>query len=539
MELKPNSEPQEFFLRLPDNILEAMCGGEAGGGKSHALIIYPILRGWYKHPQFKGIIFRQTFPQLEKSLIPRAQEIYGPLGGKWNGNEHVFDFKRSGGGKIWLSYLESKADAREHDTNEFNYIGFDELTHFDIDVYKYLLHRCRTSTAGLPNVVRCGATPGGKGNFWVYKRFVRPFPAGRRRLQETFEGKSIERTYVPIKLENNIDLIRENPNYVAQINMLPEAERRAKRGDWLAFTGQVFKEFRVVKLESEPPEALHVIPPFKIPAWWPRIIAIDWGYSAFTCVLWGAISPDSELIVYRIYLAKQTNISVWAKEIKDRSVGENIIAVVIDPSASKRFGHEKTITEQVSEALERPIENADNDRLGGKMLLHELFAWEQPEEPPPPPPYNEDEYHQCLQESPAAASAYLSRYQPYVKEILPKCKIFSSLDPLIEAIQVCDYDENKPEDVKEFDGDDPYDCVRYLAKIFHRYTKLSRTEFERLMKVNDVMRQYETSGDYSTFDRRMRRLERDEHARKSPVKRTRDFGNRSRFKRSSGFGHTN
>ena len=523
MEIKPNSEPQEFFLRLPDSVFEAMCGGEAGGGKSHSLICYPILRGWYKHPAFKGIIFRETFPQLEKSLIPKAQEIYEPLGGRWNGNEHVFDFKRVGGGKIWLSYLETDADAREHDTNEYNYIGFDELTHFKLTVYKYLLHRCRTSTQGLPNIVRCGATPGGEGNFWVYKRFVRPFPTGRRRLQEVFEGRTIERVYVPIKLENNVDLLRVNPNYVAQINLLPEAERRAKRGDWLAFTGQVFSEFRAVKLETEPPEALHVITPFKIPSWWPKVMAIDWGYTAYTCVLWGAISPDKELIIYRSYLAKQTNISVWSKEITQKSVGENILAIVIDPSASKRFGHDKTITEQVAAALGRPIENADNDRLGGKMLLHELFKWERSPPPEPPPPYDEEEYRRCLRESFASAKAYMDQYQPAPVEILPKCKIFSTCPELIEAIQICDYDENRPEDVKEFDGDDPYDCVRYLAKIYDRFTKLSAKEFEELIKVDLVMKQYELSGDYSTFDRSMRRLEADAKARTTPIKRVRGF----------------
>ena len=536
MELKPNSEPQEFFLRLPDSIFEAMCGGEAGGGKSHSLVTYPILRGWYKHPRFKGIIFRKTFPQLEKSLIPLAEAIYEPLGAKWNGNEHVFDFKKVGGGKIWLSYLETKADAREHDTNEYNYIAFDELTHFQIEVYKYLLHRCRTSTPGLPSVVRSGATPGGEGNFWVYKRFVRPFPKGRQRLRETTEGTTIERIYVPIKLENNLDLLRENPNYVAQINLLPEAERRAKRGDWLAFTGQVFKEFRAVKLESEPLNAIHVITPFKVPAWWPRVMAIDWGFTAYTCVLFGAISPVGELIVYREYLVKQANISTWAKELKSIMGFENIIACVIDPSASKRFGHEKTIKEQVSEAIGRDVEDADNDRLGGKMLLHELFNWSTTEIVHEKAIYDEEEYRRCVRESALASKEYLDQFRDPEPETLPKCKIFSTCSHTIEAIQVCDYDENKPEDVKEFDGDDPYDCLRYLAKVFHRYTKLSRVEFDRLVKIDNVMRQYEISQDYSTFNRNMSRLETEQRALSTSVPRNRDF-RRHRFQRVHGFGN--
>jgi hypothetical protein len=490
-EFKPNSDAQEFFLSLPDSIFEACCGGEAGGGKSASLIAYPILRGWHKHAAFKGILFRKTYPQLEKSLIPRAQEFYEPLGAKWNGNEHVFDFKKIGGGKIWLSYLETMNDAREHDTNEYNYMGFDEVTHFSEKVYRYLLHRCRTSTEGLPHIVRSGATPGGEGNFWVYKRFVKPLKAGRRILVERTEGTELKRIYVPIKLEDNVDLIRENPDYVAQINQLPDAERRAKRGDWLAFIGQVFKEFRPIKLEGEPENAIHVVSPFDIPHWWPRLVAIDWGYSALTFALFGAVSPEGELIIYREFARRFAYITEWARDIKTLMGSENIRAVVIDPSAAKQHGHEKTIKQQVEEIFGHPIESADNDRLGGKMLLHELLRWQQHE--------NMDEKN------------------------LPRIKIFSSCPQLVEAIQVCDYDENRSEDVKEFDGDDPYDTVRYLCKIYHRYINDSAYEFERVSARANILRRWEASGDYMAMARQMAKLETEERLASEPVKRIRDF----------------
>lgn len=490
-EFKPNSEAQEFFLSLPDSIFEACCGGEAGGGKSASLLAYPILRGWYQHPQFKGIIFRKTYPQLEKSLIPRAQEFYEPLGARWNGNEHVFDFKKVGGGKIWLSYLETMADAREHDTNEYNYMAFDEVTHFNDKVYKYLLHRCRTSVDGLPHVVRCGATPGGEGNFWVYKRFVKPWKQGRRVLVERADGAELKRIYVPIRLEDNVDLIRENPDYVAQINQLPDAERRAKRGDWLAFIGQVFKEFRPVKLDGEPTEALHVIQPFDIPHWWPRLVAIDWGFSALTFALFGAVSPDGELIVYREFSRRYAYITEWARDLRTLMAAENIRVTVIDPSAAKQHGHEKTIKQQVEEIFGRPVEAADNDRLGGKMLLHELLRWQ--------------------------------RHENVEEKILPKMKIFSSCPQVIEALQLCDYDEARPEDVKPFDGDDPYDTIRYLGKVYHRFINDSAFEFERVAKRAEILRQWEESGDYQTMARRMARLEAEEKSNSIGILRHRSF----------------
>ena len=535
-EFRPANEPQDFFLSLPDNIFEALCGGEAGGGKSDALLAYPIVKGWFKHPQFKGIIFRESFPALDKSLIPRAQELYGingkdKLGAKWNGQEHCFDFASIGGGKIWLSYIENKNDAMKHDTNEYNYVAWDELTHFDWEVYSYLLHRCRTSVSGLPAVIRAGATPGGKGNFWVYERFIKPYPEGRKTLVETLpSGRRLTRTFVKIKTSDNKYLLRENPNYVAQIEMLGGAESRAKQGDWLAFLGQVFTEFRARRFDGEPENALHVVEPFEIPAWWPRGFALDWGFDANTYGAWGAVSPNGRLYVYREYSARFTYISQWAADIKNLSKGENLRFRVIDPSAAKRLGYEKTIKQQVIEQTGMDFEDADNDRIGGKMLLHELLRWK-----PKPVTHNpvagydyETELRILRINGPEAVDDYRRSFLPEPPETnLPKLQIFSSCPMLIETIQLCSYDEKKTEDVKEFKGDDPYDDIRYLAKAYHRYITESLEESKRFQKVSAAHAALESTGDYGSFMRKMAGLEAEENQAGISVRRLRGFGRRT------------
>jgi len=70
---KPNHGKQELFLSLPDTIFEQFYGGAAGGGKSEALLMRPILRQWTDNNRFQGIILRRTYKELEESLIERSK----------------------------------------------------------------------------------------------------------------------------------------------------------------------------------------------------------------------------------------------------------------------------------------------------------------------------------------------------------------------------------------------------------------------------------------------------------------------------------
>lgn len=533
-EWRPNRRQTEF-LAMPTSIDEGFYGGAAGGGKSEVLLMDPIARQYHLHPRFHGIVFRRTFPELEESLIPRAKYLYERFGGVWNSNRKAFDFPS--GAVIRMSYLMTDDDAHSHQSAEYNYIAFDELTHYTQYQYLYLKTRCRSPAEGLPAYMRSGSNPGGPGHTWVFKRFVEPCETGHVLLRYLLpNGKYNRRMFIPAKLTDNPQMMKVNPEYESNLMSLPEAERRALLyGDWHAFSGQVFSEFRAKRLPfGEPENALHVIPPFDIPEWWPKIIVCDWGWSAMTWVGWGAISPENRAIVYREFTARKTYIEFWGADIARISQFDgNVKARVLDPSAWQERGEPKTIHQQICEATGWSWEKAVNDRIGGKLALHEMLRWEpRPAKYTPPGGYSEETEARIFRmHGEKAAVQYHASFLPQAPETnLPKLLIFDTCPYLIGAIQACIPKKTNPEDVEEFDGDDPYDGVRYMVKRVERYLHEARAEAKRRQSIESVLTKFQHDGDMTAFYRRMERLDAELAKKVIPLRRihaapgTRGFG---------------
>lgn len=516
---RPNAK-QARFIRIPWDVREALYGGAVGGGKTELGLKLPLLYKFHEHPNFHGIYFRRTYPELQDSIEPRAVPLYKAFGAEYNAQSHAFKFPS--GARIKLSHLAEDKDAHSHDSAEYNYIFFDELTHFTEYQYLYLLHRNRSARMDLPAFMRAAATPLREGHFWVKKRFIDPCKQGGVIIVDKITGN--KRIFIQAKLEDNINLMEAQPDYINQLMLLPEAERKAKLyGDWDAVSGQVFAEFRNRRYPDEPENACHVCEPFIIPEWWPRILAIDWGYSASTFAIWAAIAPDGRVFIYREYEVKKTTIHTWASDIARLSSGENIRAKIIDPSAKQNRGYEKTILQQASEIL-GPLECAENDRISGKTLIHEFLRWnKRPEKYIPKTGYSEEVAGKILRfHGEKAYNDYLDSFKPDVDEqVIPRLQIFNTCSRVIETIPICQYSEKRPEDVEEFSGDDPYDDLRYLLKAVDRYVKESKEEFERLGKLQDVMDEFKLrQNDYNYLHRAMERLEENESSRSFGVRRT-------------------
>ena len=531
---KPNRK-QEIFLSLPNSIFEGFYGGGNASGKSDVLLVYGLIHRWHENPTFKQVFMRRTFPELRNEIVPRSREIYPKFGATFNKTDMVWTFPRkdqfgSGmtneGAMIFLGHCEEESDVHKYDSMEINLFTPDELTSFSEYIYLYIgFTRVRTKVPELPAIIRAAGMPGGMGHTFVKKRFINPCPPGGKIIV----GKgNVKRFYVHSTV---VDNPHADPEYSARLDGIPsEAERKARKfGDWDAYQGQVFDEFRDRHYPDEPENALHVVPSFEIPVWWPKMIIGDWGFAAMTYIGYYAISPSKRMYLYRERNFLKTKISEWAPIVKDDMERDNPKIIKFCRSAGQDRGLEHTIQSQIEEELGRPIElsaNTPGSRIAGKMLLHEYLRWTQkPFIPPSEMPVYSEEYAMWILRNKGLPDyqAYLSIFNAHEPETnIPKLQIFCCKEKMhdghpnccpmmIDAIRACSYakpKDNKPaEDVAEFDGDDPYDDLRYACDSAERYFAESSREFDKIKKQEILTQILAGTQDWTGYYRNMRVVE--------------------------------
>lgn len=293
---------QAAFMARPE--YEALYGGAAGGGKSDALVAEALRQ--VNVPHYRGLILRRTFPQLE-ALISRSQELYPRAypRAKYNATEHVWRFPS--GARIFFGSMQREADKYAYQGKPYDFIGFDELTHFSDTQYTYLMSRNRPTGAGTRIYIRATANPGGVGHGWVKARFIDPAPP-MTRIRSAYQvvdpaGNTRQmmrdRIFVPSTVFDNAALLANDPNYLATLAMLPEAERDALLyGDWASFEGQVFREWRDDPAHYRDRLWTHVIAPFDPPRHWVCWRGFDFGYAKPFSVGWYLADEEGKL--YRV-----------------------------------------------------------------------------------------------------------------------------------------------------------------------------------------------------------------------------------------------
>ena len=536
---KPNRK-QALFLSLPITIKEGFYGGGAGSGKSDVLLVYGIVHKWHENPAFKQVFMRRTRPDLKKEIVGRTRELYSKFGATYNGTDMIWTFKRpdqfgsgmpNAGAQIFLAHCEEEKDVHNFDSMEISLFTPDELTNCTEYIYLYICQERNRAPkgSGLPSITRGAGMPGGIGHTFVKKRFVDPSPEGGKIIIGKGGNKRI---YIHATLKDNEEHI--DPTYAQSLDGRPEAERKAKKfGDWSAYLGQVFDEFRDKHYPDEPENAIHICEPFEIPNWWPKFVIGDWGFAAMCYIGFYAVSPSKRLYLYREIYWYKTKIEEWAPVVDSFIEREQPKVIKFCQSANQDRGTEHTVQQQIEAALGRSIDlttNSPGSRVAGKMLIHEYLRW-QPKPVIPlaeMPVYSEERAMWLLRnKGEEEHKAYLALFDPPEPEDnIPKLQIFlcgaehhdghpNCCPTMIDSIKACSYDkkskDGKPaEDVAEFEGDDPYDDLRYAVDSAEKYFDEASEEFKKVQREAAIIAQLNASQDWTAFYRNMRTIDANE-----------------------------
>ena len=185
--------------------------------------------------------------------------------------------------------------------------------------------------------------------------------------------------------------------------------------------GKAFPEWR---------RDVHVCDPFPIPAEWPKFRAVDYGYGVPFCCLWGARSPWGQVVVYReLYGAGVVDVEQARRIGAASKLDRNIRRSVGDPSMWTAHHNGYLVTSPAAAYADTGVEleKAANERLVGKMRVHDLLYWD--------------------------------------PDSAPMLQVFSTCGNLIRTLPKLPTDPHDPEDVDTTAEDHAYDALRYLAMV--------------------------------------------------------------------------
>src|SRR5690606_12859830 len=171
------------------------------------------------------------------------------------------------------------------------------------------------------------------------KKEIDPFDVWVAYPNETMLEYGIEEThprcFIPAYLEDNPYL---GPDYVTQLAQLyGDLAPALLKGDWTVFQGQFFADWAEKRRNPETGEweDWHVIPPMTPPEWWPKMAAMDWGFSerSMTVIGFYAYNPDrDEWIKWDEIAVNQKTDAQIIQAFKTRAAGHNIDTVACDPA---------------------------------------------------------------------------------------------------------------------------------------------------------------------------------------------------------------
>jgi hypothetical protein len=333
---------QAEFLAL--DCLEALFGGAAGGGKSDALLMAALQ--YVDVPGYTAGLFRRTYADLAQpgAIMERARQWLAGTAAQWNEQRKQFRFPS--GAILQFGYMDTAADRFRYQGTEYQFIGWDELTQFPEQSYRYMFSRLRKLRGvNIPLRVRGATNPGGIGHEWVRRRFINPGDDAR--------------PFIPSKLDDNPSLDAEE--YRQALAELDSTTRKQlEEGLWVRdVDGLVYRY-------SERENVIATAPPCDR-----YVLGIDYSARSPTAfVLVGWRRHDTTVYVLRAW--KKAGMSPSeagevVKEIRDELRVEDKTLAIVGDTGGLGAGY----VEEAQRRFHLPIEAAEKtNKLGYIKLLN-------------------------------------------------------------------------------------------------------------------------------------------------------------------------
>lgn len=259
-------------------------GGARGGGKSWVVRVQAISY-CLQYPGISVIIIRRSYPELRENHIRPISGMVPKTVGIYNDSSKEMRFKN--GSRILFRYCARESDLMNFQGLEADIIYIDEATQLEEIVFRSLT-ACLRGVNPFPKRIICTCNPGGVGHAWVKRLFL------DRRF--TSAEKPEDYAFIASRVTDNVALMKADPDYLRQLEALPERKRRAwLEGDWNALEGQFFSEFEDNPDGYDTRRWSHVINPFEPPVTWRICRSFDFGYAKPYSAAWWAVSPDNTL----------------------------------------------------------------------------------------------------------------------------------------------------------------------------------------------------------------------------------------------------
>jgi phage terminase large subunit len=386
----PQPKQQQFFNARARYIA---YGGARAGGKSWAMRT-KFVALCMRYAGIQILLLRRTLPELNENHVTPLLKILKGVA-KYNKQEKVFAFPN--GARLKLGYCANEQDVLQYQGQAYDVTGLEEATMFT--EFQYDCIRESTRSSGLmkevfPPRMYLTMNPGGVGHAWVKRLFV------DREYKE--KERPEDYVFIQARVYDNKAFMERDPDYVAQLESLPEKRRRAMLlGEWDSFEGAFFEEYRSspdpllcseygITVEEALPQHrfTHVIEPFDIPPNWRIYRSFDWGFGKPFSVGYQALSNDNTAFrIAEIYGwngepnqgCHKTNAEICEEMVRFEREHPYLrgkrIQGVADPSCWTRHGAPSFAEEADKHGLW--LEPGNNERIAGWQQIRERMRFDE------------------------------------------------------------------------------------------------------------------------------------------------------------------